>query len=196
MLTSCHTCGLVIEITESDGERTACPRCSATLFKRDGGTLYSLFFSITALILLVPAATYPFISIRINEDTTSATILDTAYIMIHDGFGIAGILVLFTALIFPMAYLLVMTYISLSCVTRTDLPYKWFFVRIMNVFEYFQMTDVFIVGILVSIVKLIDMADVSLEKGFYLMIVMTGMLVAAGAFYDKHLYWCRRHNGK
>jgi len=196
MLTSCQTCGLVIEIRDSEIEKTICPRCSTTLFKRGGGMVYSLFFSITALILLVPAATYPFISIRINENVISATIIDTAYMMIHDGFGIAGILVLFTALLFPMAYLLVITYISLGCVTMTNLPLRWFFVRIMNLFEYFQMTDVFIVGILISIVKLVDMADVSLEKGFYLMIAMTGMLVASGAFYDKHLHWCRRQNVK
>lgn len=189
-------CGLVVEVDTENGLKASCPRCSSVLFKSSGGMLNTLLLGISALMLSVPAATYPFLVIYISDEKSSATLMQTAHIMFIDGFGIAGAVILFTALVFPMCYLILIVYVAFGCVAGIRLPMVWKAVRAIDLFDYFQMTDVFLVGILVSIVKLIDMAEVSFGSGFYFLIAMTVLLISAGSYYDKRLFWCRVQNAE
>jgi paraquat-inducible protein A len=147
--------------------------------------------SLTALFLSIPSAIFPFLKIYVNDDESSATLLQTAQIMFGDGFGLAGIVILLTALLLPVIYLILLAYTSLACILHKEFPHMWTAVKGIDVFHHFQMTDVFIVGILVSIIKLVDMADISFGVGFYCMIAMTLSLISAGLCYDKRLFWYR-----
>jgi len=153
-----------------------------------------LVLGLSALILSVPAALFPFLQILISDSVSSVTLLQASDVMFTDGFAPAGLVILLTSLIFPLIYLILMTYIAFACVYKKRLPFLWSAVRVVDVFQYFQMTDVFIVGILVSIVKLVDMADVKFGAGFYCLVVMSFMIIAAGVYYDKRLFWCRREH--
>lgn len=192
MITSCRTCGLVVDADVKSGVKILCPRCSSLLFRNGQGMKNSFILGLSALILLIPAAVFPFLHILINETRTSATLLQAAGIMFRDGYGLAGAAILLTALVFPVIYLMLIVYISFSCIIGRRLPFVWSAVRILDFFQHFQMTDVFLVGILVSVVKLTDMADVRFGTGFYFLVLTAFMLIASGLYYDRRLAGCRR----
>jgi paraquat-inducible protein A len=196
MITSCQTCGLVVEADEETENKLICPRCHSALLRSREEVKITLMLGITAFILMVPSCIFPFIHVQINEITMSVNVLQTANIMINDGFPIAGAVIFATALILPLLYLVLIIYISSACMLRRELPFVWVALRLLGVFEHFQMTDVFVLGILVSVVKLVDMSDVTLGNGFYFLTITSVIIISIDLYYDKHLFWCRRGYAK
>jgi len=196
MVTACETCGLVLEIDLESGRKSVCPRCKAVIVSRGGGMFNSLMFAVASLLLVLPVSFFPFMNLYINDDKSSATLIQTAQVMFSDGFGLAGLVILFTALIFPVIYLILIIYTSFACLIRVKLPFVWVAVRLVSTIHHYQMTDVFIVGILISIIKLVDIADISFGSGFYCMIAMAFLLIISGSYYDKRLFWCRMAHEK
>lgn len=194
MVTSCQTCGLVLEIAEDSGQKYICPECSSVVARSRDEVKMTLMLSITALILMIPAAVFPFISIMINDIVIEASILDTANIMFKDGYILTGGVIFTTALVFPILYLLSIICISTAYISGINIPFLWVVLRSLVVFEHFQMTDVFIVGILVSIVKLIDMSDITLGTGFYFLLITSVMIVSIDLYHNRHLFQYRRTN--
>lgn len=196
MVTACEICGLVLEIDTESSQKSVCPRCKSVIVSRSGGMFNSLMFAIASLLLVLPVAFFPFMTLYIDDDKSSATLIQTAQVMFSDGLGLAGVVILLTALIFPVIYLILIIYTSFACLIRVRLPFVWFAVRAVDIIHHYQMTDVFIVGVLVSIVKLVDIADISFGSGFYCMVAMAFLLIISGSYYDKRLFWCRMANGK
>jgi len=190
MVTACHVCGLVLEADRADAD-LACPRCHTVLYRHKDGMRNSLFFSLSAMLLMIPSVSFPFIEVQLNSFTISANLIQTAYVMVKDGYLLAGLLIFLTTFVFPLFYLALMIFVSGSCILNVNPPFLWASVRLLKKFQYFQMVDVFIVGILVSIVKLVDLAEVQLLSGFYTMSAMSISLVASGFFYDKRFFMCR-----
>lgn len=192
MITSCHICGLVVDAEEHADHKLKCPRCSAVLLKSRDEVRNTLILSITAMILMIPSSIFPFLKVQINEVLTTANLLQTADVMAQDGYALAGAVIFITALVFPLLYLSLMIYVSAGCLMSKRLPMIWTALRLLGFCQHFQMTDVFIVGILVSVVKLLDISDVSLGTGFYFLALTSVLIISIDLYYDKRLFWCRR----
>lgn len=179
---------------EESGSKSVCPRCSTILFGSGEGVRNALYIGLAALILMIPASLFPFLDVLVSDNRTSVTLLQTAFVMVNEGLGFAGLVIFCTAFVFPVIYLFLMVYVSYACVYRKRVPFLWDAVRVLDVFRYFQMTDVFLVGILVSVVKLLDMAQIRFGNGFYFLVAVTVLLLTAGTYYDKRFFWCRKYS--
>lgn len=194
MITSCHVCGLVVETDiANDISKYICPRCHAVIL-RDSNMKYVFAFSLTSLILMIPSMIFPFLIIQINDSVMSANLFESVIMLSRDGFTAAGVVVLCVSFVFPVIYLMLTAYTAFDSLSHQRLPKAGYAAFIIEKFQSWQMVDVFLVGILVSVVKLVDMADVTLGRGFYSLLGACFFMVCSGIYYDSRYYWRIKKN--
>lgn len=193
-VTACSACGIVVEIEHFDVDsKICCPRCGELIHKDNKSVNYALSLSLTALILYIPAMFFPFMGVKIGGYDTTANIFQSIKTLGAEGYGIVAYAVFFTLVVFPALYMFFTSYVCLDLVRGCRLPLTEKFVKMIDFVNEWQMLDVFLVGILVSIVKLVDISDMRFESGFYLLIFSCFFMIMSGFYYDRKTFWhCRR----
>jgi paraquat-inducible protein A len=187
--TACEACGLILETdSDSEGYTLVCPRC-ANVIKGRSGMLYSLVFSLSAVVLMPPAMLYPFLKIRINDYVLTATLFESVAALNSEGYLPAGIAVFLTAFLIPLLYLFLVAYVSYEAVSGRKLPFSGSLAHFIHSLHRWHMVDVFLVGILVSVVKLVDTADVYFGVGFYLLSAVCFFLIVSEMYFDSKVFW-------
>lgn len=146
---------------------------------------------LTAIVLFVLANAFPFLGLQrdgIGQETTLVTGVVALY---EQGMWALATVVLLTTELVPLASLLGLTYVilplRLGCVPW-HLPRVFRFVRRL---EPWSMMEVFLLGILVSMVKLAKMAEVVAGPSLYAFGALIFVLAAVAATLDPHEIWHR-----
>lgn len=177
---SCHECDLLLhEADLSAGVgRVACPRCGAELYRVGYNALErSLALTCAALVLLVVANLFPIVGLNLQGQRVETTVFGAAHQLWLDDMPIVAMLLLTTTVLMPLVELVALGWL-LFPLWLGRRP-RWF----VPVFRAFQlahpwaMVEVFILGVLVSLVKLSHLAEVlpGLAIGCFgaLMLVLT-----------------------
>jgi paraquat-inducible protein A len=190
-LIACHECDLIhkVNILPHDGA-VKCTRCGAILYRRKHNSLErTLALSLAGLVLFALANSFPFLAFKLEAKIRETTLI-TGIVELYDQgiYGIA-ILVLLTTILVPLAQLLGMIYVLLPL--RFDrLPPKLMLVfRLVRNLQPWNMMEVFMLGILVSIVKLAKMAKIVPGIAVFSFLALIFVLAAASASLDPHLVW-------
>lgn len=190
-LTACPECDLLLREAEvPEGGAGRCPRCAALLFRNDpGGLERALALSLAALVVYVISNIYPIVGLEVNGDLIQATMFGTVRTLYDGGMVSVALLFLFTAILAPLLHLLAMTAILLPLRLGRRLPGSEQLMRLYGHIGHWAMVEVFVLGVLVSLVKLAGMASVipgiALASFGALMILSVG----ASAAFDPRQVW-------
>lgn len=198
-LVACHECDYLHRNKDIPFRGKAlCRRCGAFLYRRVPGSVEkALAFNIAALILFILSNAFPFLSLEIHGRLVENYFLSGAFQLYHLGMGEVGLLVLLTSFLFPLITTLGMLYLLLPLV----LGYRsWKTARVfrtVSALKHWALVSVFMLGVLISFVKLLDMADVIPGAGFYAFAGLMVVLAAANAAFDPSLIWppCKAPSG-
>jgi paraquat-inducible protein A len=126
-----------------------------------------LALTIAALIAFVVANTSPLMDLSAVGRTASTTIAGGAYEMWMEGEPIVGVLVAFCAVIAPGGYLLFMLTLLLAALRPS--PPRWIaeLLRWAHHFQVWSMLEVMMLGILVALIKIAQLATVQAGIGMY-----------------------------
>jgi len=191
MKTACITCGLIVEIETDIEHRAVCPRCHTLILKNDN-MLYSLSLSIAALILMIPAMRLPFLTIFLGGQYMSVNIFQSVNILLSEELSLAAFILLFTIFIFPTAFVLLSSWVALASLTKLRLIFSPTAMKFLSFLKNWQMIDVFLVGILVSVVKLVDMVDLKFDIGFYLIAIECFLIIKLNGYFESKHFWLSR----
>ncbi|MES2041019.1 MAG: paraquat-inducible protein A [Pseudomonadota bacterium] len=158
----CHECDLVcIDVPLVTGEAASCPRCRATLYRNGRASLdVALALAITTLILLLLLNSFPLLSLKVQQVTRDTTLLRAALAMWDDGMHILSLLVIITTILAPAMQISVA--IFLLCVLKFGDAKRALGapLRLLQTLRPWSMIEIFMLGLLVSLVKLQHMADI------------------------------------
>jgi len=159
---ACNDCGKLFKRPELiNGTIAQCDRCGAKLFYKTADTANrTLALSLACLILFVIANIYPFLNMRI-EGIVQETKMITGIVQLYrQGMPLLALLVLSTAMIFPLLQIIGMIYLLLP-LKLGYLPRKAALIfRTLCHLKAWGMIEVYLLGILVSMIKLAKMATV------------------------------------
>ncbi|MEE9395847.1 MAG: paraquat-inducible protein A [Methylococcales bacterium] len=178
------------------GCKAKCPRCGYTLYRALPNTLEnSLALAIAGLILFVPAITFPVLSLTLLGNTREDTIISGVYALYDAGyFGIAS-LVLLGSVIAPFLRLILVCYVS-GCLRMSYYPlhltryFRWY-----HRFDEWRMLDVYLLGILVAMVKLVDLGEVTVGIGLYSFVALLLINIMISGSVDENYFWNRIEQG-
>lgn len=188
---ACHACDLLHRIPViSVGMTANCRRCGTLLVKPKQNSLErSLALAVTGLILLVMANSFPFLGFKIHGQVRHTLLLTGIQQFYTSGMPWLAILVLFTTVIAPLAQLLALIYILLPLKLERRSPGMFHVFRWMQQLQPWSMMEVFMVGLLISMVKLAKMAQVLPGVALFCFMALIFVLAACLASLDPHLVW-------
>lgn len=165
----CHECDLLVNISHLDeGSRADCPRCGCILSSAHRNAFDRiLIFSISALLCLGMSAIFDFVQMAVAGQQRQITMPETIEVLftLHD-WTLAG----FTALIIiglPLVYMLSLIWLMLEIRLGLASLASFNLLRFIGFLRFWNMAEIFFLGILISMVKVADMAHISLGFSFW-----------------------------
>jgi len=190
---ACHECDLLVTIQTLDAGATAsCPQCGHTLAKNTpDGLNKALAFSLAAAISLVFSNLFPFLSLQASGLEQVMTLPQSAYELYLDGYWTIALLVMGPIMGIPA--LMLATLAAIVIPLMRSQPAEWLIpaARFLFFLNPWSMVEVFVIGVLVSLVKIGAMATVILGISFWAYIAFAICFIAALTNVDQTLLWRR-----
>jgi len=166
-LVACHECDLLMRReTLAPGEKSCCPRCGFELaVHRQGWQHTCLALVLTTLLLYIPANFLPIMHLTLLGQTRSETVWSGVLGLFESGMSGVAVLVLLSSMVIPLLKLVCQLLVLLSARYQVARHTGMRLFRIYHHLREWGMLEVYLFAILVSIVKLIDIAELSLGIG-------------------------------
>jgi paraquat-inducible protein A len=193
ILTACHECDLIQRVKPLPKKGIAnCGRCGAVLYRHKPNSLErTLALSIAGLILFVVANTYPFLALKMESQFHQTTLITGIKELYVQGMQGLAVLVLLTTILAPLAQLIGLLYILLPLRYHRNPPKFAPIFRFVRSLQPWSMMEVFMLGILVSVVKLAKMAKIVPGIAIFSFFALIVVLAAATVSLDPHAVWKR-----
>lgn len=187
----CHECDALQRVPAVEpGHDAICSRCKSRLFRNPrGGIDKPLALIIAAIILFLIANIYPIMTLTITGVNLTGTITDTAWVFVQKGSPEIAAIVWLPSVLFPGFTIAGLFYVLFSIRFQMNLPHTRTILRWITHLLPWGMMDVFLLGILVALVKLVALADVLLGIGFYAFLGLIFIYAATIASLEPHTLW-------
>jgi paraquat-inducible protein A len=192
-LTQCHECGLLQRNPPLPlGGAARCGRCGANLHRNIPDSLdRTLALAVAGIVLFIVANSFPFLSLELQGQTTQTTLFAGVKDLYQQGLWELALVVGFTSILAPGLQLLLLLVVLIPLKSgRLPRGFASLF-RYVEVLTPWGMMDVFMLGILVSTVKLADMATIIPGTSLFAFVVLIFVLAAAQASLDPDIVWSR-----
>ncbi len=190
-LTACSGCDLLLKQLEIEpGLALFCPRCGKKLqAPKKNSVAKTLACSIAALVLYPPAAFMPLMTLELLAIKKSASIVDGVISLYDQGYLLLSLLVLLTSLLFPLAKLLLIFIISVNLKLNRYPASLPLLMRAFRCLDEWGMLEVYLIGILVALIKMYNLADIHYGAGLFCFIGLLIVSICASTSMDEHLFW-------
>lgn len=190
---ACPDCDLLQKIPELPvGGKARCARCACNLAVRMAEPIdVPLALTITAGIVLIVANTSPLMSLSAVGRFASTSIMGGAYDMRFLGEGITAVIVAFCAVIAPAGYIFFMLTVLLGARRRRAPRWVGAMLRGAELMQKWSMNEVMLLGILVALIKIAELANVEAGIGIYAVGTLVLLFPAIMATFDPDEIWER-----
>ncbi len=190
---ACHECDLLQrEVVVNDGGIARCTRCGCFLYRRrDRSIERTLALTVAALVLLIIANVQPFLAFNmagLSVETTLGTGIGALYVQ---GKPLVAGVVLVTAVIAPAFHVLAFLYLLAPLHLGRTPPGLARVFRAVRHVKTWSMIEVFMLGTLVSVAKLMGMAEIVPGPALWALMGLIFTLAAVGSSLDPRVVWDR-----
>ncbi|HSH47067.1 MAG TPA: paraquat-inducible protein A [Halomonas sp.] len=190
-LRACHQCDWLMALPPlASGEQALCPRCGHVEVTRHRYPAQrSMALAIAALLLLVLALGFPFLAFSASGVGNRIELLQASTLLIGFHEPAVAVAVLLTTIVLPALYLLGVIWLQAGLLAGRTLPLSRHVARSLVHLYPWMMVDVFLIGTLVSLVKIASLADVTLGPSFWAFGAFTLLLLATTQSVDRDWLW-------
>ena len=192
-LIACHECDLIHRVQPlPDGGAARCVRCDALLYYQKKDSLdRTLSLTIAGLVLFIVANTFPFLAMKSGGLVRETTLITGVKGLYLQGMEALALLVFLTIILVPLVHIAGMLYVLVPLkVNRVPRNLALVF-RFIRSLQPWAMMEVFMIGILVSMVKLGKMAKIVPGLALFSFVVMIFVLAGSAASLDPRIVWDR-----
>ncbi len=192
-LVACHDCDLLHRREPLErGERARCSRCNAFLYRRPKDMLHrTLAYTAASLVLFLVANAFPFMEFKIAGRTQVGHMITGAAELWGEGYAFLSFMVIFTSVIAPLFMILCLGYLTAPLIMGWRPPGMITVNRLIGHIQPWSMMEVYMLGVIVSVIKLGQMADIVLGPAAWAFAGLMFTLTAAIAIYDSGVIWER-----
>ena len=190
-LVACHECDLLMRKPHlALGEKAQCPRCGYELYAhRHNVVERSLALVIAALLLYVPANFLPIMQLNLLGQATQDTVWSGVVGLFDTGMQGIAVVVFLCSMGMPLLKRLCQLAVLLSIRLNIGRSYGLLIYRIYHHLKDWGMLEVYLMGVLVAIVKLADMAELSLGLGLTCFVSLLLVQVRLEVVMSPHQIW-------
>lgn len=194
-LIACHECDLLQrEIALPPGRVARCGRCGGELYRSAHKSVdHTLAFFLAAAVLLIVANAYPIVGLSIQGKQNATSLFSAVRDLWSQDMQPIAVLVFLTTFLVPSVEIAVMIYLLLSLKLGRVPDGFTVIMRILQSVNPWGMVEVFILGVLVALVKLMHYGSVVPGLALWSFGVLTLTLTAAASSFDSRDVWDRAY---
>ena len=187
----CHECGELQKSVEVSPEyQVVCFNCGNVLHVGHGRWLDTASaLAVTAFILLIACNILPFLTLEVGPHSQTATILDGVWALIEREHWLLAGAVFTTIFLFPLFEVFAFLYVLIPYKLNKRLRGQTTVLHWLIQVQSWSMLEVFMLSVVVTSVKLADMAVLVLEPGAYLFFTLVAVLLLAYFKMDRRMLW-------
>jgi paraquat-inducible protein A len=168
-------------------QKARCPHCGHTITTcYRHATDSALALSLTALIFLLLTLPFNFLSFKASGQQHSIDLIEGMSVLITNDYLSLGIITALATLILPGLVLLGIATLSIAMKISTPQPWMLHIQRVISLLTPWSMAEIFLLGTIVSVIKITSLADISIGLSFYAFVLFTLNMTACLIFYDEH----------
>jgi len=190
-LTACPDCDLLLPTKDAPGGHSIiCPRCGKTISRRTTDSiLKALALSIAGLLMYLPAILLPLMTMKSFGFSDSANILDSIVNFYRNEYYLVSFMVLISAVIFPAILLTSIFIISLQLYLKRYPAYLARLFRTYTHLEEWAMVEVYLLGIMVTIIKMNNSTDINYNTGIFCFTALVLLNLSIATVIDHDVFW-------
>ncbi|ALO33492.1 hypothetical protein CMT41_01225 [Colwellia sp. MT41] len=188
---ACQQCDALYDKPQlKQGQIAKCNHCGSTLIERKVDSIERSFhWSLAGLMLMLPAILLPLMGITLAGQFHQASLFDCILVLIDRGFFMIACLVFLFAIAVPIVRLAGALYISYCFKFNKLKPSLLNFFRAYHHLDNWAMLNVFMLGIVVSMYKLIDDTELSINLGLFAFVFWLICSTMSAAALDQDYIW-------
>lgn len=188
---ACVECDLLVDVPPLEvRQRSLCPRCGHVLsYGNLERARHALPYGICAAVMLPLSLLFPFMSFARSGIENEVNLVQTAWTLYLDGSVFLSGLIFSFIITLPACVVAAILLISFALNLNRNLPLLRPAARFIFSVSNWSMVEVFIIGVLVSLVKIAHMASVELGLSLWTYLAFAIFTVAALAKLDKLVVW-------
>lgn len=145
----------------ADKARVRCIRCRAELYRTNSASIdTAIALAVSALALLLLSNAYPLVALQLNGSYRATTVFGAALGLYRQGYSLIAALVLLTTVLIPLFQIVSLLYVLLPLRKNRRAPRQNELFRALTRLRPWAMSEVFMLGALVALVKLSALAQV------------------------------------
>jgi paraquat-inducible protein A len=192
-LIACPDCDLLQRLPAlAPGEKARCPRCGNVVGCSLPDSLNrTLALTVSAAFALLVANAVPMLGLSAAGREASTTVLGGVQVMWEQGQPVVSLIMLFAAVVAPALDIAFMLTILLA-VRRPPAPF-WIgtMLRYSRIIRPWRMVEVMMLGILVSLIKIAELATVVTGIAMWAVAALIVLLAAMSSSFDPEEVWLR-----
>lgn len=190
-LVACHECDLLMrKPVLAHGEKALCPRCGYELYAHRYNVVQrSLALVIAALLLYIPANFLPIMQLNLLGQSSQDTVWSGVVGLFNSQMHGVSVVVFLCSMAIPLLKLLCQLAVLLSIRFNIGRSYGLLIYRIYHHLRDWGMLEVYLMGVLVAIVKLADMAAMTIGFGLACFIGLLLVQVWLEVVMSPHQIW-------
>ncbi|MDX1678728.1 PqiA/YebS family transporter subunit [Arsukibacterium sp.] len=170
------------------GEEAHCVRCQYQLDARQHNpVMRPALYAASALLMLVLANLFPFVSMAIGGNRSEIHFFDTSAVLFTEYQQLLAVLIWLFIQAVPAFCMLAVIYLKLGM--RYRLPARIWVARVLYMLKPWSMVDIFLMGLLISFVKLVATAEISLGMSFWAFCLFCLLHLRTFQVLDRHALW-------
>ncbi|WGH77698.1 paraquat-inducible protein A [Jannaschia ovalis] len=191
-LVCCPVCDALHELGEVPADtRMRCVRCGTVIaVDRPEAIRRIVVLAATALVLMTIVVFYPFLELRTGMFVSRASVFDTVMSFAQGIMAPLSIAVAIFVIVLPVARLgLLIWALGPLSVEREPWPGAAFALRWAETLKPWAMAEIFMVGVAVALVKLADLATLSMGPAFWSFTAIVVITAIKDTQMSKHSIW-------
>jgi len=188
---ACVHCDLLLPAPVlAEGERAGCPRCGGHLIARPrDGLSRSFAFAMSSVVFLIISLSFPFLTMKVGGFENAMTLPQAALELYRYGMAALGAIVFAAILVIPSLIIGIVLALLLALMSGRRFPWLVPAGRLLFGLGTWSMVEVFVIGVIVSLVKLAAMATIVPGISFWSYAVFGVCLTAALTSLDRAYVW-------
>jgi paraquat-inducible protein A len=187
----CPDCDLLLPKKNPPlGYSISCPRCGKRLRKpKKNSVSKSFVLSLTGLLIYLPAILLPLMTFKSLGFSDSANVIESIVNFYKNDYYFVSLTVFLSALALPLILLTMMFVISFNLQKKRYPSYLAPLFRTYLHLEEWAMTEVYLLGIMITIIKMAESSEIVYNAGIFCFTSLVLISLAISTVMDRDYFW-------
>lgn len=178
------------------GDKLKCRYCGSVIDKGVADFRRAFSLALTAFILFIIANNFPFITMNLQGEINTISVFSSIRALFDNGLPVLGVLVLLVIIIMPLWYLSAVLWVIISFRFHVMSGVTRRFLHWMSWMSPWNMLEVYLAGVIVTMVKILTMAEIEFEPGFWAFcaLMVCSILVNNYFYLDDAIFTAYEHD--